>query len=91
MRTIASTFPAVKEPEQMGFNSSLLNNALASLPQIHEAVEDFLNQVDHKAAEKDDKYNYFIEEEGGPYEVITDHKMVKIFTSSKSFSSANTM
>lgn len=60
----------------MGFKSSLINEAVASLPEIKEDVEAYLAVFNHSSAAKDDKYDFFKEDgEGDEYEAITGHKM----------------
>lgn len=75
LHRISSTFPGVEDPKEMGFNSSLINEAVAALPEIKEDVEAYLQVFNHSAAGKDNKYDFFKEEEGDDYEAITEHKM----------------
>ncbi|KAF3315478.1 Mismatch repair protein msh3 [Orbilia oligospora] len=70
---IAKTFRNVESPEQCGYDSPLINGAMASLPAILETVEGYLNKFDHKAATKDDKYSFF--KEVDEYDYILDSKM----------------
>lgn len=80
---ISSTFTGVEDPKEMGFKSTLLNEAVAALPEIGEDVKAYLNVFDHSAAGKNNKYDFFKEgkSEGGgegeeEYEAIMEHKMV---------------
>lgn len=75
----------------MGFRSTLLNEAVAALPEIGEDIKAYLDVFDHSAAGKNNKYDFFKEVngegegeddedggegEGGKYEAIMEHKMV---------------
>lgn len=64
----------------MGFKSTLLNQAVAALPEIGEDVKAYLDVFDHSAAGKNNKYDFFKEGknegEGEEYEAIMEHKMV---------------
>jgi DNA mismatch repair protein MSH3 len=78
MLRIASAFPPVEEPEDVGFESDILNKAIAALPEIRQDVEAFLNVFNHSAAGKDDKYDFFRnEDEDEEYEKIVEHKLVR--------------
>ncbi|KAK6357459.1 Mismatch repair protein msh3 [Orbilia javanica] len=70
---IAKTFRSVESPEECGYDSPLINGAMASLPGILESVEGYLSKFDHKAATKDDKYSFF--KEVDEYDYILDSKM----------------
>jgi DNA mismatch repair protein MSH3 len=77
MLRIASAFTPVDEPEDVGFESAILNKAIAALPEIREDVEAFLNVFNWQAAGKDDKYDFFKnEDEDEEYEKILEHKLV---------------
>ncbi|RFU31249.1 hypothetical protein B7463_g5100, partial [Scytalidium lignicola] len=73
MQRIANEYAHVNSPSNAGFKSSLLNEAIASLPTIGEAVVSFLNKINAEAAKSDDKYSFFREEE--ETDSITDHKL----------------
>jgi DNA mismatch repair protein MSH3 len=72
---IATEYASVKEPtaKDTGFTSSLLSEAIASIPRIQQNVTDILEQINAKAAQEDDKYSFFREE----YEAedINDYKL----------------
>ncbi|APA09035.1 hypothetical protein SS1G_02907 [Sclerotinia sclerotiorum 1980 UF-70] len=72
MQRIANEFAHVKIPSDAGFDSVLLNEAVASLPEIGGVVISFLEKINAQAARKDDKYAFFLEE----YETeeIGEHK-----------------
>lgn len=72
MQRIANEFAHVKTPSDAGFESVLLNEAIASLPAIGEIVISFLDKINAQAARKDDKYAFFLED----YETeeISEHK-----------------
>jgi len=79
MNRIASTFAPVEHPEDVGFDSEILNKALAALPGIREDVATFLGVFNHQAAGKDDKYDFFKDEdEHEEYEKIVEHKLVSL-------------
>jgi len=64
-------------PEDVGFESEILNKAVAALPGIQEDVAKFLDVFDPQAAGKDDKYEFFkYEGEDDEYAGIVEHKMV---------------
>ncbi|KAG0138454.1 muts domain V-domain-containing protein [Tuber indicum] len=73
LNRIANTFPPVDKPEDVGFNSKILNEALANLPRIKDDVEAYLDVFNHSQAAKDDKYDFF--KDGDNYEAINEHKM----------------
>jgi len=74
MNRIATTFPQVDDPSEVGFKSHLINEAIAALPGIAEDVAKYLDVFNHQAAGKDDKYNFFRNEEEN-YEVINEKKL----------------
>ncbi|KAH8815437.1 DNA mismatch repair protein msh3 [Xylogone sp. PMI_703] len=73
MQRIANEYAHVKSPADAGFKSSLLNEAIASLPTIGDAVISFLDKINAVAAKNDDKYAFF--REGEETDAITDHKL----------------
>ena len=64
----------MEEVNQVGYLSNTINQCMATLPKIAMDVQDYLSCFDHKAAQKDDKYNFFVNTE--EYESIEDHKLV---------------
>ena len=77
MLKISAAFPSVESPEDVGFESGIINKAIAALPEIHEDVSTFLRMFNHQAAAKDDKYDFFRnEDEDEEYEKIVEHKLV---------------
>lgn len=56
-------FADIRSPADSGFESTLLSEAVASLPTIQEDVTRFLDKINMYAAKKDDKYAFFREEE----------------------------
>ncbi|KAF1998009.1 DNA mismatch repair protein MSH3 [Amniculicola lignicola CBS 123094] len=70
---ISTEYSSVKEPKDAGFNSSLINEAIAKIPTIHEDVTAFLERINLQAARDDDKYNFFREEHEA--EDINDYKL----------------
>lgn len=73
LQMIATEFAQIKTPDDVGFVSSTLNEAVAALPQILDGVVGFLNKINFHAAKKDDKYNFFQESE--ETDEITEQKM----------------
>ena len=74
MNRIATTFPQVDDPGAVGFKSYIINEAIAALPGIAEDVTRYLDVFSHQAAGKDDKYNFFRNEEEN-YEAINENKL----------------
>lgn len=73
MQMIANEYAHVKSPSGADFNSTLINEAVATLPTIGEAVISFLDKINAEAARADDKYAFFREDE--ETEAITEHKL----------------
>lgn len=73
LQKIAYEYISVKTPSEAGFNSTLLNEAIASLPTIGDTVISCLDKINAEAARKDDKYAFFREEH--ETEAIGDHKL----------------
>lgn len=73
MQRIATEYAHVKTPSDAGFTSPLINEAIASLPSIGEAVISFLDKINAEAARADDKYAFFREDEES--DSITEHKL----------------
>ncbi|KAL8671449.1 MAG: hypothetical protein Q9168_004055 [Polycauliona sp. 1 TL-2023] len=73
MQRIAKEFSTVKCPSETGFQSSLIANAIATLPSISESVVDFLERINAVAAKDDDKYAFFRDEVES--DAITEHKL----------------
>lgn len=63
----------MKSPREAGFQSDVLNEAIAVLPTIADSVISFLEQINPEAAKSDDKYGFFREEV--ECEDITEHKL----------------
>lgn len=63
MQTIAMEFADVKSPADTGFESTLISEAIASLPTILKDITRFLDRINLHAARNDDKYSFFREEE----------------------------
>lgn len=73
MQRVANEYAHVKSPPEAGFKSVLLNEAIASLPTIGDAVLSFLDRIQAEAAKHDDKYAFFRED--FETSAITDHKL----------------
>lgn len=63
MQMLAQEFADVKSPDDAGFASPVISEALASLPTILDDVVFFLNKINMHAAKTDDKYAFFRESE----------------------------
>ena len=73
MQKIANQFASVKSPEEAGFKSQMINNAVAALPVIAGDVLSYLDRLNPEAARTDDKYAFFREEFED--DDITTHKL----------------
>ena len=71
LQRISTEYSSVTSPEKAGFDSPLLNEAIASLPKISDIVISFLDKINLQAAKDDDKYG-FLQEDTDP---ITEHKL----------------
>lgn len=63
LQRIAGPYSHVKGPADTGFESPLLREAVCSLPLILDTVVSYLDKINPEAAKKDDKINFFREEE----------------------------
>lgn len=72
MQRISMEYAKIKTPADTGFKSSLLSNAICSIPQIGEIVVTFLEKINPEAARRDDKYEFFREIE--ETDDIANHK-----------------
>lgn len=70
---IATEFAHVKTPDDAGFTSPTLKNAVAALPQILDSVAACWNKINLHAAKNDDKYSFFQESE--ETDEITEQKL----------------
>ena len=73
MQRISNEYAHVNQASEAGFLSPLINEAIATLPAIGDAVISFLDKINPEAARKDDKYAFFREEEEN--EAIGNHKL----------------
>jgi DNA mismatch repair protein MSH3 len=73
MQRIANEFAHIKSLADVGFKSSMINEAIANLPAIGDSVIGFLDKINLEAAKRDDKYEFFRENEES--EDISDHKL----------------
>ncbi|KAL8680499.1 MAG: hypothetical protein Q9224_006936, partial [Gallowayella concinna] len=73
MQRIANEFATVKCPQDTGFQSALIGDAIAALPSIAEDVVSSLDQINAQAAKDDDKYAFFREDVEN--DSITEHKL----------------
>ncbi|KXT10220.1 hypothetical protein AC579_3738 [Pseudocercospora musae] len=73
LQAIAQMYAHVQTPADAGFESSMIHEAICSLPRISDDVLDYLGRMNLEAAKKNDKYNFFRDEH--ETEAITDHKV----------------
>ena len=73
MQRISNEYAHVNGASDAGYSSALINEAIATLPAIGDAVISFLDKINPEAARKDDKYAFFREEDES--ESIGDHKL----------------
>lgn len=59
LQRIATEYASVKKPADAGFKSPILNEAIASLPQILDDVVAYLENINPQAAKEDNKYEFF--------------------------------
>lgn len=72
-QTIANEYIHIKTPSDANFTSSLLSNAIATLPSINKIIIEFLSKVSAEPALNDDKYAFFHPDHEN--DLITNHKM----------------
>ncbi|KAK3048136.1 Mismatch repair protein msh3 [Extremus antarcticus] len=73
LQMIAQEYAHVTSTADAGFQSEMLNKAIASLPKIADDVVQFLERINAQAAKTDDKYGFL----RGEHETddITNHKV----------------
>ncbi|KAF2854816.1 DNA mismatch repair protein-like protein msh3 [Plenodomus tracheiphilus IPT5] len=62
LQDLSSHYLSAKSPEESGFKSTLLSEAVSNVPRIYEDLNGFLDQINAQAAKDDDKYSFFREE-----------------------------
>ena len=73
MQCIATEFAGVNTATDAGFQASLINEAIVTLPKILDDVVLYLGKINLQAAKDDDKYAFFRETE--ETEDIEEHKL----------------
>jgi DNA mismatch repair protein MSH3 len=73
LQIIGNEFGHVKDASSTGFESPLLSSAVASFPPILPAVLVHLDKINSSAAQKDDKFAFFLE--AHETEAIEHHKL----------------
>lgn len=73
MQRISMEYAKIKMPEDTGFKSRLLQEAILTVPHIGEIVVTFLEKINPEAARGDDKYEFFRETE--ETDDISTHKL----------------
>ena len=72
LQHIASEFAYISSPASTGFSSQLIVSAIMALPSILPEVVTYLDKINLEAANTDDKYAFFREEQ--ETDAITEHK-----------------
>ena len=62
LQDISSQYLTAKSPEQSGFSSTLLSEAVSNVPKVYEDLNKYLEKINARAAKDDDKYGFFREE-----------------------------
>jgi DNA mismatch repair protein MSH3 len=62
LQEISGQYLSAKTPEESGFSSSLLGEAVSNVPKIYDDLNSFLDRINARAANEDDKYSFFREE-----------------------------
>lgn len=73
LQMIAQEYAHVKSPNDAGFQTAMVNDAVASLPGMSEEIVQFLDRINAQAAKADDKYSFFRDEHEA--DDITNHKV----------------
>ncbi|KAK5122465.1 Mismatch repair protein msh3 [Meristemomyces frigidus] len=73
LQMIAQEYAHVTSPADAGFKSTMISEAISSLPKITEDVLQYLDRINAQAAKADDKYSFFRDEH--ETDDITDHKV----------------
>ncbi|KAK4457901.1 muts domain V-domain-containing protein [Cladorrhinum samala] len=73
LQRISMEYSRAKTPADTGFESPLISDAICSLPAIGDTVNSYLDRINAQAARKDDKYEFFRDEE--ETDDITTHKL----------------
>ncbi|KAK4140308.1 muts domain V-domain-containing protein [Dichotomopilus funicola] len=73
LQRISIEFSRVKSPADTGFTSSVISEAICSLPGIGTIATSYLEKINPEAARKDDKYSFFREDH--ETDAISDHKL----------------
>ena len=63
LQTIAQEYAHVKNMEDAGFQSEMINEAISDLPKMSEDLVEYLERINAQAAKEDDKYNFFREDQ----------------------------
>lgn len=73
LQLLSTEFAHVSDAGSTGFASSLISEAMVSLPSILPEVLNYLNKINLQSAKEDDKYNFFQEE--FETDAITEHRL----------------
>ena len=73
LQSLSTEFAHAGDASSTGFDSSLISEAMVSLPSILPEVLNYLNKINLQSAKEDDKYNFFQEE--FETDAITEHRL----------------
>lgn len=73
LQRVANEFANVKSSADTGFQSTIINTAIAAIPNIAVDVTAYLDRINLQAAKDDDKYSFFRDETES--EDTTEHKL----------------
>lgn len=73
LQSLSTEFAHISDTSSTGFDSSLIAEAMVSLPSILPDVLSYLNKMNLQSAKEDDKYNFFQEE--FETDAITEHRL----------------
>ena len=73
LQMIAQEYTHVTSTADAGFKTTMINEAVSSLPKISDDVVQYLDRINAQAAREDDKYSFFRDEH--ETKDITDHKV----------------
>ena len=74
---MASKFQPFESPQSVGFKSSIINEAIYSLPTIATDITTFLSTFNHNEAANDNKFDMF-KDDFSKFDAIQEHKMAII-------------
>ena len=76
LQRIGDEFAFVRGAGETGLQSTIVNDAILSLPRIAGDVVEYLDRINPEAARRDDKYAFFREEY--ETEAVTERNFVRM-------------